>query len=316
MPKTTASPICPTRKLPTISRGCRAAVWQIASDAIHESEGVVTNRSKSEWESARVLDVRVVTRGPVANGDRDYGVEKLEHALRVAPGPVLHAELRLTQHKDPARVARAFAEGFADINGRPIHARASGATMHEALDFLVARFQQRIDNTAERIEAQHLRFRDTSTWHHADGVREHAPRPGTFMRDEEERQLIRRKSFAAVPETIDEAILEMEMLDHDFFLFINCETNEENAIEREGDGYRLFRPHPNGAPPVSTVAPVVVDSAVAPRCSVAEARAMLALGDVPGGNPARFVFFIDAETDRGALVYRRYDGHDALITVT
>ena len=45
------------------------------------------------------------------------------------------------------------------------------------------------------------------------------------------------------PMTIEEAIIEMELLGHDFFLFQNIETEGYNVIYRRKDGdYGLIEP--------------------------------------------------------------------------
>ena len=44
-------------------------------------------------------------------------------------------------------------------------------------------------------------------------------RPGYFPRPVDERRVIRRKSFTLAPCTVDEAAVEMDLLDYDFHLF-------------------------------------------------------------------------------------------------
>ena len=238
--------------------------------------------------------------------------EQTAHALRVASGPVLRTELRLVRHDDPARVPAAFVEMHALVNGRPVRARASAPTVHEAVDRCAERFRHRIERAHLRIVGRHERLTESTSWHHGDVTKNHRLPPGEFPRPDEERQLIRRKLFALEAETIDEAVYDLELLDHDFFLFINVDTDEANLVARRDGGYRLWQPHPDELPLVNVVAPVTCDPAVAPVCSVEEARALLAL--VENGERPAFVFFIDTGSGGGAVVYRRRDGHDGLIT--
>ena len=62
------------------------------------------------------------------------------------------------------------------------------------------------------------------------------------IRDEFGR-VVRTKHFPMKPMTVEEAIMEMELLDHDFFLFNNTETDEYNVVyrRREGD-YGIIEP--------------------------------------------------------------------------
>lgn len=53
--------------------------------------------------------------------------------------------------------------------------------------------------------------------------------------------VIRRKLHLAEPMTIDEALYEMELIGHDFFLFVNKETNRPSVVyHRHGWSYGVF----------------------------------------------------------------------------
>ncbi len=54
--------------------------------------------------------------------------------------------------------------------------------------------------------------------------------------EEESYHLIREKRFVVKPATIDEAILQMNMLAHSFYLFRNADTDEINAVYARNDG--------------------------------------------------------------------------------
>lgn len=45
-----------------------------------------------------------------------------------------------------------------------------------------------------------------------------------------------KSSFSCKPSTVDEAILEMNMLGHTFFLFRDADTDEIHAVYRRKDG--------------------------------------------------------------------------------
>ncbi|MFO7265673.1 MAG: ribosome-associated translation inhibitor RaiA [Bacillota bacterium] len=61
--------------------------------------------------------------------------------------------------------------------------------------------------------------------------------------DESEPRVVRVKRFAFKPMTLDEAILQMELLGHDFFVFTDAETDEVHVLYRRRDGnYGLIEP--------------------------------------------------------------------------
>ena len=61
--------------------------------------------------------------------------------------------------------------------------------------------------------------------------------------DDEEEFDIRYKTIPVKPISVEEAILQMNMLNHDFFVFINAETNETNVVyKRKDNTYGLLEP--------------------------------------------------------------------------
>ena len=70
--------------------------------------------------------------------------------------------------------------------------------------------------------------------------------PAEAAETEEEEPLpgiVRTKRFTIKPMTPDEAAMQMELLNHDFFVFLNGETNQMNVLYRRKDGnYGLIEP--------------------------------------------------------------------------
>ncbi len=64
---------------------------------------------------------------------------------------------------------------------------------------------------------------------------------GRYLEDEP--KIVRTKRFAIKPMLPDEAVLQMNLLEHDFFMFINAETNMANVVYRRKDGnFGLIEP--------------------------------------------------------------------------
>ena len=65
----------------------------------------------------------------------------------------------------------------------------------------------------------------------------------TYVVEENEYNIARVKRFQIKPMTIDEAILQMNLLGHMFFVFINSESKQVNVVyKREEDSYGLIEP--------------------------------------------------------------------------
>ncbi len=56
-------------------------------------------------------------------------------------------------------------------------------------------------------------------------------------------EVIKRKKFKMRPMDVDEAILQMNMLDHEFYMFTNADTGEINVVYKRNDGnYAVLEP--------------------------------------------------------------------------
>jgi ribosome-associated translation inhibitor RaiA len=252
------------------------------------------------------VDVVVSARGEVSAEERAYAQTKIGRLRSLAPGPILFARVDLTAHADAARERPAFAKAEMDVNGRVVRARVAASTMFEAVDLLEARFRDRLERFAHHEEAKHLRLRsrDEHEWHHGDRA---MSRPSYFLRPVDERELTRHKSFAVGEMTPDEAVFDLELLDHDFYLFKNRETGEDNVVARStGSGYELLEPSATCSL-AETAVPIEHSARRPPTISTGQAIELLELGGLP------FLFFVDPDNGRGRVLYHRYDGHYGLI---
>ena len=61
--------------------------------------------------------------------------------------------------------------------------------------------------------------------------------------DDEEIKIVRTKKFDIKPMYAEDACIQMELLGHSFFVFINAETDQVNVVyKRKGDTYGLIEP--------------------------------------------------------------------------
>jgi len=54
--------------------------------------------------------------------------------------------------------------------------------------------------------------------------------------DNKEFEIVKKKRFQIKPMSVEEAILQMNLLNHSFFVFINQETDEMNVVYKRNDG--------------------------------------------------------------------------------
>ncbi len=60
---------------------------------------------------------------------------------------------------------------------------------------------------------------------------------------DDEIQIVRTKKFAVKPMDPEEACVQMELLGHNFYVFLNSETDQVNVVyKRKGNTYGLIEP--------------------------------------------------------------------------
>lgn len=97
-----------------------------------------------------------------------------------------------------------------------------------------------IDKAIEKLEAQIKKNKDKLKKKLTDSIR--------YEEEDEEieqdnSKIVRSKKFAIKPMLPEEAALQMELLDHVFFVFLNATTDSVNVIYKRKDGqYGLIEP--------------------------------------------------------------------------
>ncbi|AFM15813.1 hypothetical protein Mycch_1003 [Mycolicibacterium chubuense NBB4] len=255
-----------------------------------------------------VFDVDVITHGESADA-ADYARTRIGGLGRLTHRPVLHARVRLTSHRDPAVERPVLAQANLDVEGRPVRAQAYGDTAREAIDRLEAKLTRRLERVAAHWEAQRggQPAPEPHEWRHES---EPAKRLSYFPRPADERRIVRRKSFAMAPCSVDEAVTEMDLLDYDFHLFTEKGSGTAAVVYRGGPtGYRVALVAPELAGQLAPfTGAVTVSGQPAPCLSEQGATERLGLLGLP------FLFYIDAAQGRASVLYHRYDGHYGMIS--
>jgi ribosome-associated translation inhibitor RaiA len=236
-----------------------------------------------------------------------YARRKVYAAARAAPAPVLFGRVTI-KHEPHRSIERPMvAAASLDVDGHVVRAHAAAPTATEAVDLLEGRLRRQLLDAHQRIAF--LRRRDTGVatpgeWRHGD---EPTDRPGFFPRPPEERQVIRRKTFPLDRRTPEDAVVEMQMLDHDFHLFVDSATGEDAVVRRLPDGtFELSWVTGNGNEPHEGI-----------RFATGPRPPTLTLGSAverSNDSDEPLLFFVDVTTSRGAVLYRRSDGHYGVVS--
>jgi ribosome-associated translation inhibitor RaiA len=249
----------------------------------------------------------VELRGGVAQDLAEYARSKVGHVLTHTGRPVLHARVRVTRHGDPARERPVVAQANVDVNGRPVRVQVEATTPREAVDLLVDRLDRRLGRVARGWEARRGRVfeGEPHEWRHDFPA---TPRRGHYPRPPAERRVVRHKTISPLSCTVDEAVAEMDDLDHDFHLFVEAGRSIDSVVYRAGPtGLRLAQVDGRADEVVPGDVPVTTSTVPAPLLDTVEAVDRLRFTGLP------FLFYLDGDHGRGCVLYHRYDGHYGLI---
>ena len=100
-----------------------------------------------------------------------------------------------------------------------------------------------IDRAVDKLESQIRRYRTKMGKHLRDPKPEAPEEKVEPVYEEAHYDVVRVKKFSVKPMDVDDAITQMELLGHNFFLFMNAETNSMCVLYRRNDGtYGLLVP--------------------------------------------------------------------------
>ncbi|NML54123.1 HPF/RaiA family ribosome-associated protein [Streptomyces sp. R302] len=258
----------------------------------------------SSLETSRAVDVQVRSRGRVPRGADVYAREKVLAALDHVGEPVLDAQVKLTQAVSGSAARPAAARAVVDVNGRLVRAHVAASTMFEAVDLLRERLTARLARVRRHgprgLPGTGREARWDSAGHDHRPHRQHLP--------VEERRIVRYKSFGQARQTPEDAVIDLEAMDYDFWVFVDLASGCDSVV---------YRDVPTGRHRLASLGPVTqepefegllgVSTVPVPAMTVPEAVQRLNLAGLP------FVFFDDTATGRGSVLYHRYDGHYGLI---
>jgi len=188
------------------------------------------------------MDVLVKGRNiPVTEALERYARDKVDRVARFfdEERSVSRAEVELIHERNRAVSEPEVAEATLFINGSVLKASEASKDMYAS-----------IDKMSDKLERQVKRYRgrQIDRW---QGQLKNAPhatgdtaQPFLVADEEElEARIVRTKQFQMKPMSEEEAVLQLELLDHDFYVFTSADTGDINVVYRRRDGnYGLIEP--------------------------------------------------------------------------
>lgn len=176
--------------------------------------------------------MKILVRGrnvEVTNALREY-VEKRVGKLNKFLDNMGDAQVTLNVEKQSHKV-----EVTIPVNGMILRGEEITGDMYTSVDMVVDKLEKQI----EKYKGKLIRRRSQAEQKAAPGKKIQEPR----IEDEEGPVVVRTKRFPVKPMPVDEAILQMDLLGHSFFVFPNAETEQINVLYKRKDGnFGLIEP--------------------------------------------------------------------------
>lgn len=127
---------------------------------------------------------------------------------------------------------RHIAEVTIPYDGMVIRADESTGDMYASIDGVIEKLERQIDRYKTRVSRAHKAAPSIPEPEDADDIDE-----------DEEPRIVRVKRFDIKPMDEEEAMLQIEMLGHSFYVFENAQTGKINVLYKRKDGnYGLIEP--------------------------------------------------------------------------
>jgi len=195
------------------------------------------------------MDIVVMGRNvEVPDHYRQHVADKLARIERY-DNRIIRADVELYHEKNPrqSEICQRV-EITCRVKGPVVRAEACAADFYKALDLAVERLERRFRQAADRRRIHHGRHTPKSVAV-ATGALVEAASPGSLALADTEEELsdgpgrvVREKEHPAKPMTIDQALFEMELVGHDFFLFADADSGRPSVVyRRHGYDYGVIR---------------------------------------------------------------------------
>jgi len=182
----------------------------------------------------------------VSDRFRSHAEEKLSR-LEKHDQRMIRVEVEIDKERNPRQHDRAVRVQLTAFSKGPvIRAEAAAEDKMSALDIALDKMASQMRRAADRRRVHHGRHTPVSVGQALAGVSSDSGSgtPSGMLEEETERQVgpitvvgdgplvVREKSHSAEPMMLDQALYEMELVGHDFYLFVDKESERPSVVYR------------------------------------------------------------------------------------
>jgi len=194
--------------------------------------------------SAGELNMKLVIHGKnieITDAIREYVHQKIEKAVNHFQNLTNEVDVHLSVARNPRISTKQAAEVTIYANGSVIRAEESSENLYASIDLVADKIARQLRKYKERRQDKktHSQFKPSVPVEAqpvvVDLIGDRTP--------ELPSEVVRTKYFAMPLMTIAEALEQLQLVDHDFYMFRNAETGEINVIyERNHGGFGVIQP--------------------------------------------------------------------------
>lgn len=168
---------------------------------------------------------------------RQHVEEKLAKLERY-DGKIQHTDVELRHEKNPRQTDSAqHLEITCRTRGPVVRAEAQAEDFYKALDIAVDRLERRFRQAADRRRIHHGGKTPVSVAQATAPLSDKLAEEMAGGSSEDEQlegpgRIVREKEHTSEPMTVDQALFQMELVGHDFFMFKDIETNKATVVYR------------------------------------------------------------------------------------
>jgi putative sigma-54 modulation protein len=169
---------------------------------------------------------------------REYTETKLGRAIHHFEGMVKEADVHLSVARNP-RVPQQIAEVTMFANGTVIRAQERSDNLYASIDLVASKLTRQLNRYRERLHDRHQGPVHRSARDEEAGAAA-LPPPGASLTDGKAAELpsrgVRRKYFAMPAMELEEALHQLELIDHDFYVFRDAASGQIQVVYRRNHG--------------------------------------------------------------------------------
>jgi putative sigma-54 modulation protein len=172
---------------------------------------------------------------------REYVHQKLEKAVSHFQNITSEVDVHLSVARNPRVSSKQTAEVTLYANGTVIRAQEGSENLYASIDMVADKIARKLRKYKEkRLDKKSNGHVKTSEVVEQEAVTSDLIGDRTPELPEE---VVRTKYFAMPPMAIAEALEQLQLVDHDFYMFRNSETGEINvAYQRNHGGFGVIQP--------------------------------------------------------------------------